>query len=91
MGLFACKPISQQTILGVTHVQNELFEQGWIRTPLGGFYNHAKRAEANCYIFNKTLINGTRTKTIITKVNIPVDTELTCRYTIWEVTKNMKV
>jgi len=90
MGLFACKPISKQTILGITHVQHKLFEHGWIRTPLGGFYNHAERAKANCYIFNKTLIDGTRTKTLITKINISVDTELTCKYTLWDVTPEMK-
>jgi len=88
IGLFACKPISSQTILGITHVQNALFEHGWIRTPLGGFYNHAKRAKANCYIFNRTLSDGTRTKTLITKINIPMNTELTCKYTIWEFDEN---
>ena len=54
IGLFACKPISSQTILGITHVQNALFEHGWIRTPLGGFYNHAE--QSNCYIFSSTWI-----------------------------------
>ena len=82
MGLFACKPISNQTILGMTHVKHKLFEHGWIRTPLGGFYNHAEQ-EANCYLFNTTLIDGTQTKALITKTNIPVDTELTCTYTLW--------
>jgi len=82
MGLFACKPISSQTILGITHVRHKLFEHGWIRTPLGGFYNHAEQ-KANCYLFNTTLIDGTRTKALITKIDIPNNTELTCKYTLY--------
>lgn len=41
LGLYAVLNIRKNTIIGVTHIKNELFEDGYIRTPLGGFYNHS--------------------------------------------------
>ena len=43
LGLFASKRIPQGTNLGVSHVKEESgeFENNYIRTPLGGFYNHS--------------------------------------------------
>ena len=32
--------------LGVTHVKDDRFQDGYIRTPLGGFFNHSD--EPNC-------------------------------------------
>ena len=40
-GIFTTQPISRGTILGISHVYHDLFPDGWIRTPLGGFYNHS--------------------------------------------------
>jgi len=40
LGLFATEFIPDGTILGVTHVPDERFQDGLIRTPLGGFFNH---------------------------------------------------
>tara|TARA_Y100000310_G_C20022355_1_gene507976 strand:+ start:110 stop:403 length:294 start_codon:yes stop_codon:yes gene_type:complete len=88
MGLFAREPIPRQTLLGISHVQHDLFEHGWIRTPLGGFYNHSE--ESNCYLFSSMLSDGTRIQELITKTNIPIGTELTCTYTIWQATEEMK-
>lgn len=48
LGLFATNTIPKNTIIGVTHVKDERFEDGYIRTPLGGFFNHSN--EPNCII-----------------------------------------
>ena len=41
LGLFATKKIKANTFIGVTHIRDEQFENKYIRTPLGGFYNHS--------------------------------------------------
>lgn len=42
LGLYAKETIEKDMIIGVTHVKNELFENGYMHTPLGGFYNHSE-------------------------------------------------
>tara|TARA_B100001996_G_scaffold32614_1_gene24551 strand:+ start:544 stop:984 length:441 start_codon:yes stop_codon:yes gene_type:complete len=41
LGLFATINIKKNTFIGVTHIRDEQFENKYIRTPLGGFYNHS--------------------------------------------------
>ena len=41
LGLFATKNIKKNSFIGVTHIRDEQFENKYIRTPLGGFYNHS--------------------------------------------------
>ena len=41
LGLFATKDIKKNSFIGVTHIRDEQFENKYIRTPLGGFYNHS--------------------------------------------------
>ena len=41
LGLFATKDIKKNTFIGITHVRDEQFENKYIRTPIGGFYNHS--------------------------------------------------
>ena len=41
LGLFATEKIEQGTNFGVCHIPNEDYENGYIRTPLGGFINHS--------------------------------------------------
>ena len=41
LGLFASEDIKSNSFIGVTHVRDEQFENKYIRTPLGGFYNHS--------------------------------------------------
>ena len=41
LGLFSTKDIKANTFIGVTHIRDEQFENKYIRTPLGGFYNHS--------------------------------------------------
>tara|TARA_B100000900_G_scaffold369768_1_gene347850 strand:+ start:93 stop:464 length:372 start_codon:yes stop_codon:yes gene_type:complete len=42
LGLFSEVKISKNSFIGVTHIRNESFPNSYIRTPLGGFYNHSK-------------------------------------------------
>ena len=41
LGLFATATFEANTFIGVTHIRDEQFENKYIRTPLGGFYNHS--------------------------------------------------
>ena len=41
LGLYATKNIKANCFIGLTHIKNKDFENGYIRTPLGGFYNHS--------------------------------------------------
>ena len=41
LGLFALEKIKKNSYLGITHIRDEQFENKYIRTPLGGFYNHS--------------------------------------------------
>ena len=41
LGLYAVKNIKKNSFIGLTHIQDKHFENGYIRTPLGGFYNHS--------------------------------------------------
>ena len=50
LGLFAVEDITKDTVLGVSHVTNSNFENGYIRTPLGGFVNHSE--EPNSVFFS---------------------------------------
>ena len=41
LGLFATIDVKANSFIGVTHIRDEQFENKYIRTPLGGFYNHS--------------------------------------------------
>ena len=41
LGLYATQDIKANSFIGLTHVQDNNFDNGYIRTPLGGFYNHS--------------------------------------------------
>ena len=41
LGLYATTNIKANSFIGLTHIQDKDFENGFIRTPLGGFYNHS--------------------------------------------------
>ena len=41
LGLFTNIEIKKNTFIGITHIRDEQFENKYIRTPLGGFYNHS--------------------------------------------------
>ena len=41
LGLYATENIKSNCFIGLTHIKDDNFENGYIRTPLGGFYNHS--------------------------------------------------
>ena len=41
LGLFATQDIKKGSFIGITHIRDEQFENKYIRTPIGGFYNHS--------------------------------------------------
>ena len=41
LGLYAKEDIKKGTFIGITHIRDEEFENKYIRTPIGGFYNHS--------------------------------------------------
>ena len=43
LGLYATENIKKNSYIGVTHVRDEQFENKYIRTPVGGFYNHSNQ------------------------------------------------
>ena len=74
LGLFAIKDISSRTELGISHIKDDRFSHGYIRTPLGGFFNHSKNP--NC----EAVYDGDFIK-IITLKNINLGDEITVDYT----------
>lgn len=50
LGLFAIADISPGTEIGITHVADDRFENGYIRTPLGGFFNHSEEPNCEAYV-----------------------------------------
>ena len=46
LGLFSKTKIKKNSFIGITHVKNIDFQDNYLRTPLGGFYNHSKNPNA---------------------------------------------
>jgi SET domain-containing protein len=76
-GLFATDNIDANHVIGVTHVRDNRFEDGFIRTPLGGFFNHSEWP--NCEV----IIEGDLIK-LKTIKEIKVGEELTATYTLYK-------
>jgi len=78
LGLFATNNIPAGIELGITHIKNWDFEDGYIRTPLGGFFNYD--ADPNCIIFADNKFVKLRTIT-----EIKTGEELTVKCLLYEV------
>ena len=52
LGLYATTEIEPNTFLGITHILDENFENNYIRTPLGGFYNHSNNPNVRRIVTN---------------------------------------
>jgi hypothetical protein len=76
LGLFTNVDIDANFVIGITHVLDSRFEDHYIRTPLGGFFNHSETP--NCeVIYDNDFI---KLKTI---KNIKAGEELTSKYTLY--------
>ena len=51
LGLFTTENIETDYIFGITHIQNKDFQNGYIRTPLGGFINNSDNP--NCILIHE--------------------------------------
>jgi hypothetical protein len=83
LGLFADQKIIQGTNLGMSHIK---LKDTIIRTPLGGFINHAN--EPNCAKVELLMTNDSfdyKKWNLITTQDIEKGEELTLRYTFYNV------
>ena len=88
LGLFAKETIPQATNLGLTHIK---IGERIIRTPLGGFINHAN--DANCIKVELRMTNENNTQTpfaykkwnLVTIKDIKPGEELTLKYTFYNI------
>jgi hypothetical protein len=89
LGLFADQKIMQGTNLGMSHIKiaNQL-----IRTPLGGFINHANKP--NCRKAELLMKNDSfdyKKWNLVTTEDIKEGEELTVRYTFYDVNDKLNI
>ena len=77
LGLFATQDIQKGVILGISHVHDNRFENGFIRTTLGGFINHSQTPNLETIYINKDRFVKTITP-------ISRGEELTLNYTLYK-------
>ena len=80
LGLFATEGIGQGTNLGTTHIK---VKDEIIRTPLGGFINHAE--DNNCTKVDLRDERYTKKWNLMTLRNIKEGEELTLKYTFYKI------
>jgi SET domain-containing protein len=80
LGLFASDDIDKGHIIGITHIEDQDFPNGYSRTPLGGFYNYSD--EPNC----ESIADGRFLK-LKTLRDIKSGEELTVKYYLYNPTK----
>ena len=80
LGIFTTMPCGKGTNFGISHVHNPDFQDGWIRTPLGGYINHSDNPNT---IKHKDLV--TNYYHLIAMRNIDEGEELTVKYTLYKI------
>lgn len=89
LGLFATSDFEAGQILGVTHICSvnqeigDTFDLRWIRTPLGGFYNHSDTP--NCETVFALNQNGIDYISLKTLRKIWAGEELTTEYKLYQI------
>jgi hypothetical protein len=76
LGLFATDNIDNNFVIGITHVFDTRFENHYVRTPLGGFFNHSENP--NCEVFEDGEFIKLRTIR-----EIKAGEEITAKYTFY--------
>ncbi len=79
LGVFATKRIKSNKILGLSHIKDKKAENGYWRTPLGGFVNHSDYP--NCYKEENRFTNNLFIKT---NQMIEEGEEITLSYTLYK-------
>jgi len=82
LGLFATQIIEKGTDLGISHIPDEDYENGYIRTPLGGFINHSDNP--NVVKMNEVDPSMGRLRLIAMR-DIMDGEEITVEYTLYNV------
>ena len=77
LGMFATEDIKKDFFIGITHIKNDNYADGLIRTPLGGFFNHS--STPNCKI-----ISDDKHYYLITIEDIKKGDEITAFYTLYD-------
>ena len=87
LGIFATENIPISTDLGPTHLINNAFEDGVIRLPLGGFFNHSE--DPNCEIIEGYYSDMLKHKCLrlLTIKNIQIGEEIIAKYTLYNPSK----
>ena len=80
LGLFAQEGIAQGTNLGISHIK---LDEEILRTPLGGFINHAN--EANAVKVELRDEKFTKKWSLVTLRDIKKGEEITLRYTFYNI------
>ena len=80
LGLFAQEGIAQGTNLGISHIK---IDDDILRTPLGGFINHAN--EANAVKVELRDEKYTKKWSLVTLRDIKKGEEITLRYTFYNI------
>ena len=83
LGVFATEDINNNSVLGVSHIKDSKAENGYWRTPLGGFINHS--SNPNC---KKSKNKFTKNLYLTTIKNIKKGEELTIYYTLYPMVKS---
>ncbi len=84
LGLFTTTEFKDTTVLGISHVRNEHFEHGFIRTPLGAFYNHTSDdVTANCKTIEGRWYD-TFVLYLMTTKSLSANEEILVEYTLYE-------
>ena len=78
LGLFAVENIKKDHEFGISHVYDQQFENNYIRTPLGAFFNHSDDPNCECYIEGRFL----KLKTI---KEIRAGEEITVKYWLYKI------
>ena len=80
LGLFATEKIKAHALIGVIHHPRKESEDGYIRTPLGGFGNHSD--DPNCF---KLLMEESGDWWIGASKDIMAGEEITWSYTLYSI------
>jgi hypothetical protein len=81
LGVFATGKIKAGKVLGISHIKEKKAEDGYWRTPLGGFINHSNNP--NCIKEENRFTGNLFLKT---KKAIKEGEELTVKYTLYNMT-----
>jgi hypothetical protein len=78
LGLFAIISLDEGHEFGITHIKDIEFDDGYIRTPLGGFFNHSENPNCECYVDGRYL-------KLRSLKPIKANEEITVRYWLYKI------